>query len=280
MTLIDRAGMFGAADKSLADGIEMPLAFFFLDSLSVQEQMELFPHCLKLSIYAATITHLKWYETAAFANLLQILAIVVAIVITVITFGAASSFGAFLVSMTEMMAIGLVAGYAMKLLMESGAPDWLKAVGAVIIVVAAIYAGNSNAAGEFLNASQLTTAVTQSAYVVIGTSSAALTQLANGFSVYTQVKMDKLDEESDRFNKAAELRQNVIDDTFKNLHSGLDVFDIQWLQDREIPAAYLQGPDAFMYRAKGNVQYNYGALYDYGPHKDDFVDSRLNLGIK
>jgi len=279
MTLIDRSGEVGATQKNLTDGIEIPLSFFALNSLDTSEQMNVFPYALKFSIYAATITHLEWYETEAFGNFIRILAIVVAVIVTVLTWGAASSFGAFLISMVEMIGIGLVVGYAMKKLMESGAPDWLKAVGAVILVIVAIYLGNSASAGEFLNATQLSAAVTSSASSVIGTAAAAVSGLANGLIAYERVKLDELEDDSKAFQREADLRQETIDDAYEHLTQGLDVNEIQWLMDKEHPEAYLRGTDAFMYRAKGGIQYEYAALFDYNVHKDDFISNKLNVGI-
>ena len=279
VTFIDRDGLVGAVGKNLSDGIDMPLGFFFLDSLDATEQMKIFPYVLKLSVYAAQVTHLEWYKTKAFANFLKIIAIAVAVVVTVLTLGTASSVGVFLISMAEMIALGLTVGWAMKKLMESSAPDWLKAVGAVVLVVVSIWLGAGIGTGEFLTATQLTSAVTTSTAAVVGTVSAAVSGLANAFNVYTRVKMDDLSEDVQAFEAQADLRQQVIEDAFEHLTSGLSISDIQWLMDREYPEAYLRGPDAFMYRAKGEIQYDYAALYDYNVFKDDYVTTRLQLGI-
>ena len=279
LTLIDRDGMFGTVGRDLTEGIHMPLSFFFLDALDLQEQVEVFPYVLKISIYAAQITHLEWYETEAFGRIMKIIAIIVAVVVTILTWGAASSFGAFLISMAEMIAIGVAVGYAMKILMESNAPDWLKAVGAVILVVVGMYLGMSAGSGEFLSAAQLTQAVTESAYTIIGTASALVSGLANAVTVYTEVKMNELEDKETKFQAAADLRQEVIDDAYDNLVQGLDVTDIEWLIDKDIPEAYLKGPDAFMYKAKGGIQYEYSALYAYESKKDDYISSMLNVGI-
>lgn len=279
VTFIDRQGVVGTIGKNLSDGIDMPLGFFFLDSLDAAEQMRIFPYVLKLSIYAAQLIHLEWYETEAFASILKIISIIAAVIITIITLGAASTFGAFLISMAEMLVVGVAVGWAMNKLMESGAPDWLKAAGAIVLVVVSIWLGGGRNTGEFLTATQLTSAVTTASASVVGTASAAVTGLANALNVYTQIKINDLNEEAQNFKSKADLRQQVIDDAFEHLKDGLDVTDIQWLMDKEYPEAYLRGPDAFMYRAKGEIQYDYAALYDYNVYKDDYVTARLQLGI-
>ena len=91
--------------------------------------------------------------------------------------------------------------------------------------------------------------------------------------------MNELEDKETKFQAAADLRQEVIDDAYDNLVQGLDVTDIEWLIDKDIPEAYLKGPDAFMYKAKGGIQYEYSALYAYESKKDDYISSMLNVGI-
>jgi len=279
VTFIDRQGLVGTVGKDLSQGIDMPLGFFFLDSLDAGEQMRIFPYVLKLSIYAADVTHLEWYETGAFASFLKLIAIVVAVVVTVLTLGSASSLSVAIISMAEMLAIGLATGYALKLLMESSAPDWIKAIGAVALLITSIWLGAGVNSGEFLTATQLTSAVTSSATAVVGTASAAITGLSNAMIVYEQVKMEELNKDVQAFQAEYDLRQQVIDDAYEHLTTGLDVTDVQWLMDREYPDAYLRGPDAFMYKAKGEIQYDYSTLYDYSTYKDEFVTAKLQVGI-
>jgi len=285
LTFIDRTGQLGtqvgSVGQNLVGGVELPLAFFFIDSLDFQEQTNIFPYTLKLSIYAASITYLKWYKTSAFSLVLQIIAIIVTVVVTVITVGTGASIGTILQALIVNLAIGLAVGYAMKLLMESNAPDWLKAVGAAIIIATVIYTGVSYAEGEFLSASQLTTAVTTaSATSIIGGVAGAVVMGTQAYAVYTQVEMDKVQAQSEQFSQQADQRLQSFTAAEDLLVMGgvLDTYGVVDLVNKEIPEAYLRSVDAFYYQAKGAMQYEFNALFDYNIYKDDYISNQLRLG--
>ena len=283
VTFISRAGLWDTVGKELSSGqVEIPLSFFVVDKFGPVEQTKLLPWILKISFYAAEIIHLAWYETAAFGKFLQVVAIIVAIVVTILTWGAASSFGAFLITMAMNIGIGMAASYAMKLLMESNAPDWLKAVGTVIIVVIALYLGTSADSGEFLSASQLTSAVTTaSSTTIMGTASGAVTLGAQAVTIYTNEARVDLQAASDVFATAADQRVKSFTAAEDLIGMGgiIDTKVVVDLVNKEIPEAYLKSIDAFYFKAKGSLQYEFSALFDYTTKKDDYISNQLRIGV-
>lgn len=285
-TFIQRTGKLGThtgvSGKNLIDGIEIPLGFFSIDLLNFEEQTKLLPYALKLSIYAAQLTYLKWYKTESFQMIIQIIAIIVTIVVSFYTAGAGAGIGAVLESLFVNLAIGLAVGYAFKLLMKSNLPDWLKAVGTVIIIAIALYAGTSYNSGEFLNASQLSSAVTEaSALTIAGTVAGVVTLGAGAVGTYTSYKMEQLHNREQQFKAESDqrLKSFTAAEELAQMGGVIDTTVVVDLVNKEIPEAYIKSIDAFYYKAKGEIQYQYNMLYDYNIHKDDFISSKLTLGI-
>lgn len=283
ITFIRRAGLADTVGQKLSEGnVEVPLSFFIVDQLDPMEQSRLYPYILKISFYAAQITHLEWYETPEFASFIKIVAIIVAIVIIVLSWGSASSLSAFLVDMAMNIGIGLAVTFAMKQLMASGAPDWLKAVGAVVIIALAMYTGASFNSGESLSATQLTSAVTTaSTTTIIGTTAGIVSMGAQAIAMNTSYKMEQLKSQDEKFSSQSDQRLKSFTAAEDLLKMGgvIDTSIVVDLVNKEVPEAYLPSIDAFYYKAKGSLQYEYGTLFNYGVHKDDFVSNKLRMGV-
>ena len=93
ITYISWGGTGGVATMDInsdraASNFIVPLSMEFVRNLTGREQVELFVKALRLTVYGGTVTHLEWYETQAFANILQAISIVVAVVLFIVTLPA------------------------------------------------------------------------------------------------------------------------------------------------------------------------------------------------
>jgi len=279
-TYIDRYTLVGTSVKPLSSGLEMPLAFFALNELSAVEQTALFPYTLKLHFYSAEIITIDWYAQGAFKDFLTVVAIIVAIIIIIFTDGLGAELSAYLISAVEMLAVGAAAGYALKLIMSANMPDWLKVILVVVVIVVSYVAGADLNAGEFLSAEALTASVTEaSATTILNLAAGAITTGSSAYSMHTQQKMDELTQEQNKFANLLESKYEELEKLYSQYSQGLNPEDITQLNNVQGKQAYLKSVDAFYYIAKGQVQYDYGLLYDYDIRKDDFITNKLRLGI-
>ena len=244
MTYIERNGLVGLVAKDVTqEGFLIPLSKYFIDQMSPMEQHTLFKKALRLAIYAATITHLEWYETEAFGLVLQIVAIAIAI----FTLGSATGVSAFLWALATMAAM-YAAAYAISILFDN---PFLRAIATVVMIAIAAHYGLidvSNLQMLFTTADQLTTATTE----------------------YFNEKSQKLAEEFSIFSEKVETKMKELEDLSKELIGGLSTEFVQQLATVVPISPYILGVDAMIYgavqqqydfdRAKTGV---YGRVYDY-----------------
>lgn len=263
ITFIDRQGIVGTVTRDVdQDGFFVPLSMYFVEQLSPLEQYEVFNKTLLLSIYSAQVTHLRWYETKAFANFLGI----VGIIITIVTFGAGAVAGGIVAALGN-AALMLGAAMLLQLVMEATDNEVIQ----VLAVLAyAYFAGGMAVDALPSTATALTTNVTMFASTV--------TAISTGIGMYANKEMGILQNEySAWMNKVADV-QEKIDDVQEGLKDYLSTGYITDLSMYEPVSAVLRGPDAQMYRAIEN-QYAFDTLYDYGSQVGDFYDNKLRLGI-
>lgn len=280
VTFIDRQGLWGAVGKSPSDdGFFIPLSYHFVQQLSGLEQMEIFVKTMLLSVYAAEVTHLEWYETEAFISFIQILAIVIIVVVTILTAGTGASWADIAMDLLVNMAIGALTSLALQKLFEMTDNAFLRAVIGVLIVAVAVYSQQSYVAGEFLSAAQLTSTVTNMSAMStinmgVGLVNAG-TQISN---MLVAEQMEELAVIGAAFAKAAEARSEEYESAQEGLDSGIST-DFTGMLKRSIETgAYLEGVDVFIYRSV-QMQYDYDLLYDYSNMKDDYYNNKLRLGI-
>lgn len=267
VTFIDRQGLYGTVGKKVGEeGFFIPLSYYFVTKLSPLEQYELFNRSLLISLYAAQVIHLEWYETEAFMDLLGI----VAIVITVFSFG----YGVYINGLTATlqtalvaMAITVGATMLLKMVMESTDSKFLRALAAVVYVAAMVYGANAMLPTD---ASALTTAVTLFATTISSASTA--------ISISTEIEMNKLEAEQLTFGQRVEEKEEELDKAKEALTPYMSIEDILEVTQVKAPLAYLEGVDAMMYRAIG-VQYEYAKLYDYDAMVGDFYENKLRIGV-
>ena len=269
ITFIDRDGLFGTVGKDVDQaGFFVPMSYFFVSKLSPLEQYELFNRSLLLINYSAQVTHLEWYETAAFMQLLKI----VAIVITIISFGAMAWANGLVYALTWTlvgMAIAIGATMLLKMVMEATDNDFLKGLAAALYVVAMVYVASK---GLPADANSLTTSVTLFATAISATSTA--------ISIDTSIKAQKLEDEMGVWSQKVEALEAEQSAAEEALNVGaVSVEDVAFLQSLEMPNPYVErGTDKMMYDAIYS-QYDYTRLYSFcDDNVGNFVQNRKYLG--
>ena len=270
ITFIDRQGLHGTVGKDVDQaGFFVPVSYYFIQKLSPLEQYELFNHTLLLSLYAAEVIHLEWYQTSAFMNLLSIIGVLLSI-ITLGTSLLAVQAGTMLLS-TLLMGIAVSVGATMllKVVMESTNSDVLRGVAAALYVVAMAYGAGGGFTGGF-DASTLTKMVT-----VFATS---VTSIGTSISMYASVEIAKIEEKQSIFTKKVSSAQGKIDKAAEALNTYMDIYDVLDVMATPKNSAYIEGVDAMIYRAIG-AQYDFAKPYDYGRMVGDFYGNKFKLGI-
>lgn len=263
ITFIDRQGLVGTvATKLQDDNFYIPLSIYFVKQLSPIEQMKLFNKSLILTVYAAQVQHLEWYQTEAFGTLMQIIGIVVFLFTwnpTVLTW------------QTVLYAVGnyLIAMYVINELMKVIDNPALRIIAAV--AAAYVMAGGFDLNNmSFVGPSVLTSSVT--------TFCQFITTAANAYSVGIAYDLDELKSERIGWEAQADAAYKRLDAEEKKLEDYLSTEYVAALSNVDPVSQYLYGVDAMMYRAI-NIQYDYNKIFDYNVLVSDFYTNKLTLGI-
>lgn len=268
-TAISKQGMWDVSLKVLSADtpIVMPLSSYFVKGLTPIEQGEVFPEVLRLAVYAANVQHLKYYQTEAFMNLIQIVVVIIAIAIFVFTWytGGATS-AAFMEAVGYMLA-GMVVGYALKQLLASTDNPYLKAA---IVVVAAVIAVET---GQYTG---LDTALSQTVFTA--------NLIVEAVSQYTTHLLEegnsKLDADKSAFHTALEARQEELTNANARYNSMLSTDDVEHLMRLGDAKPYVEGYDVAIYKAGVDFMCNWDLvksmtlqtqLYNY--------DTQYRLGL-
>jgi len=109
MSSIKYDGYHKAAFSTLNDSsFTIPLSWYVYEKLTNEELMKVYQKIFRVDFYSIEVSNLAWYETEAFFNFIKFAMIVVAIVTTIITFGAATSFWAGVWAVVQQWAINYV----------------------------------------------------------------------------------------------------------------------------------------------------------------------------
>lgn len=224
-TFIKRGIYAGVVAKTLQnDDLIFPISFYIVDQMTPIEQIEIFCRSLRLATYAISVTHLEWYETSAFMDLIQIILIAVAIVIFVLSLGSGTSVSAALMN----LALAIGASMALKELLKHIDSPWLKALLiAIIAVVAATYGYMDPTQAGFFTADQITQIVTD----------------------HVEMLMVGISEEAARFSEKAEDVFKKLSDMSEQLTGYLDTDFVANLSRKEDTIPYITGPTLEYYRA-------------------------------
>ena len=263
ITLIDRQGLVGTTASDVGhENFYIPLSIFLVNKLSPIEQTVLFNKSLILTIYAAQVQHLEWYETEAFGDFLQI----VGIVIFIFTWNPAS----FSIS-TALVAIGkyLIVMLILEMVMKATDSPLVRAL--AIVAAAYVMGGGFDQANfEFVNPMVLTDSVTNFC--------TALTTITSGLGMAIGADMAELQVQQRQFQSKVEAVQAQQEAAKAELYTPFDATYLSNLKQVEQASPYLYGVDAMIYKSR-DIQYNFNSLYDYNRLTSDFVSNKLRLGI-
>ena len=233
----------------------IPLSWDIFQQLTPREQMEVYQYIARVDFNAISITHLEWYETSAFLDLFSFALTVVAIVLTVISFGAdGGSWLAGAAAIIESLVVNYAIGELIVFIAEATGNDILAAVAGV---VAALYLGNPEL---------LSTETLMQADVLIDLT----TEFANNLALLEGVKNEAL--AADLAETAEEAKRKVEEEK-KNRPDieavGVDstfLASIQQIDTASFPA--IQG------------QYQYDSVFSYDSLVSNFYDNRLQVGVR
>lgn len=252
-TFIYEGGMWATVQRTLQNGpLIIPVSRYLADSMTPLEQMELFQKSLRLSIYSAEVTHLEWYQTESFFNLIKIVIIIAAIVLAVLSAPIGGSAGEWMLWVGQaVMAMG--AAYALKILLAQIDNPYLKALVAVAVIVAgSLYGGWYN----------LDTVITMTT-----------DQWINIVTEFYNTKLEEIQSDMMAFEKRAEELFNILSDKVEDLAGYLDTEFITMLQKAQEVKGYVEGVDMMKYRAVGmqkdvynTIKSQYDRIYDYNSH--------------
>lgn len=263
ITLIDRQGLVGTTTSDVGhENFYIPLSIFLVNKLSPIEQTILFNKSLILTIYAAQVQHLEWYETEAFGDFLQI----VAIVIFIYTWNPA----AFSIS-TALIAVGkyLIVMLILEAVMKATDSPLIRAL--AIVAAAYVMGGGFDTVNfEFVNPMVLTDSVTNFC--------TALTTVTSGLGMAISADMAELRVQQQQFQSKVEAVQAEQEAAKEELYTPFDATYLSNLKQVEQVSPYLYGVDAMIYKSR-DIQYNFNSLYDYNRLTSDFVSNKLRLGI-
>lgn len=269
-TIITRAGLHGAVTKTLLKGpVILPMCYNIVDQFSSMEQMVLYSKGLRLSNYAADITHLAYYQTAGFLTTIQITLIAVSIVLTI--YGGPAGLTFYQIAMR--LLILFVVSVVMRQIMISHLPTWLKVVLAVATIAAGAYGNNYVNTGHFLSASEVTNSVTNYVknidlkYAIIG----AVNMTTMITDSETQRAMRELQKDRDAFQTAYDKRLHEIEQASNSRKDFIDTGFISGMAIQDVPPGYVEGADLNTYKAVGmqkdfvmlSVTNVYEHIYDY-----------------
>jgi len=245
--------------------------------MSVIEKTKLMGFAMHMTFFSYQKTHLAWYETAGFMQMIRGVTYFIAAIVTMVSLGSLGPEAfAGLTAMEIAMKIGemvLIAGatyLALKLISTLVNDVTLKMILSAAVVVAAAYAGG--AFDEF-NAMSVTS---------------LLEIPATALDIYTkdlQEKMNKTNEALTAYSQAYESRMESFKDVQKSIDSGLSVESAANLatgstsQDMFTNFAYTLSSSMFFSHATTaylNIDLCLGGTYDL---VSKFYDNCLRIGV-
>lgn len=231
----------------------IPVSWYVYEKLSDAELMRVYQDIFRVDFYAIDVTHLEWYETEAFFDFIKFAMVVVAVVTTIATFGAAGSFWAGAWAVFQTWAINYLVMEIVVAIAEETGNAYLAA--AVALAAAYILRDVSGLPqGSFLTAESMTQVIT--------TFSAGLgTVYQNEFDAMNQDMEELLEEQKE---KEEYYEENAIEG------GGLDTSFY----------AALMSVDSRMYMAR-DAQYDFDAQLTgaYDRLITNYHDLLLDLGV-
>lgn len=287
-TFIRRGAYWGITQKTLlSDTVRFPVSFFQMDQLTPIEQLEVFGKTLRLQTYAISVTHLEWYETSAFMNLIKIVVYVIAAVLFVLSLPAGGSGAKAWLIFAGKMLIMYGASLAIQKIMESSAPMWLKAVLSLLVMAAAAYGAGSLDAGHFLTPAEISKSVIEWASTVGASSTKTIGAVGSTLSFGSSLVQAKLAEDAAQLNQEMAYFRGIIETKVKDLTDAqgrledyLDTEFVASLAAKGEVTGFLESFDYARYRA-GPILYDQVFLSVGGSYDTvyNYYDRMLKVGV-
>ncbi len=222
--IVERPGRWFIPPVDEPEHLTIPISrSIFENNLDYKEQMEVFQYIFRIDVYSIDIVKTKWYESSFFKALFTFAAIVV----TVITAGAAASF---LVVLQTLIINQLILKLVVYIAEETGNVELAVAIG----VIATIALGNFGFGDGFS----------------IGTADALTSSVTKFSNIY---------------DAAQEGQMNILEDELKSIQSQIDELtgEMEDAYDSGITGEYyrnlLQSVDTLIYQGIEG-QYNFDAM--------------------
>lgn len=252
------------------ENLVIPLPVEVVARLTLMEKTALLGESAYMLFYAFQHQHIKWYQTEAFGNFLQIVSIGITVIVTIFSFGTGSlasmTLSSILLSVLKSVAIGVGLQLALKLVSSLVDDIGLKIALSVAAMALAMYAG-----GAFDNFN-------------FSTAVSLVEMPVKAINMYTQDLMNKLQGNMQDFTEEYQRRSERNEELIKSLNSGLNVADITELTTSshiDDTSAVIMSPDDF-FQAAISAFYNFDSLYTgfYNSTVHDFVGNCKRLGVQ
>lgn len=256
MSSIKYDGYHKAAFNTLKDSsFTIPLSWYVYDQLTNEELMKVYQKIFRVDFYSIEVTHLAWYETAAFFSFIKFALIIVSIVLTAITFGAASGFYAGVWAVIQQVVISYV---VMEIVVEIAAATGSAALAAAIGLIAAFIMRDFSGLEQvgFFTAEGVTSAIT--AYSA-GLGTVYKVELEE-MTAETEKLMEEMKEKEDYYENNSPASNSILDASF---YASLSSTETMLYQSRDAQYDY----NAQLTGAYDRLVKNYhSALLDLGIH--------------
>ena len=242
----------------------IPLPVPVVERLTILEKTALLGRSTYLLFYAYEETHLKWYQTSAFASFLKVIMIAITVVITIATWGSGTeptiTLTGILFNALEGIVIGVALQIALKLVAKYVDSPLLKAILSAVVMVAALYVGG--AFDEF-------TGITAAQLALIPVKCTEILMQGMGLS---------LNNEINEFTQEYNERSSAAESLLQDLNSGLST---EFMVDLTMKNVNVTSPSLYTfeeyYEMAINSYKNYDILYE-NPIAN-FAEKRLSLGF-
>jgi len=181
-----------SSDPTTMANFSIPLSLDVLEDFSYHDKETVLYESLSLTMYAVDSVYLDWYETGAFNSLVSVVLQVVSLVMLYYSWGATTTYSAFLWELAKQMLIQYALNLVLEELLLQAETDTDKAVIVAAYLYAQYYFGGSGGEGGFFSAETLMNLVT-------------------AIDVDIAIQADLLEEEQLDFLKSAEERQEDLD---------------------------------------------------------------------
>jgi len=245
LSTVEYDGYHKVAVNELSDGqLTIPISWYVFDQLEFKEVVNVYEDILRIDMNALLITHLEWYETSAFWDLLK----VVGIILTIVSLGTAGSIYLALVQLATQFIVLKLVIFVAEL---TGNTELAAVLGLIAMVVIGPKLGLAPI--DFTTAEGLTTLVTD---------------FSASLGAATSVEFKKLQGDIDELMGEFE----EVKEKYNNMEGGPLIDGSEYVA--------LTSVDTNVYMARG-VQYDFDAALsgNYDRLVGNYCDSLLKVGV-